>query len=122
MISYILLKPILWLVAGVNFLLKWAIGYSTFSGKVCHKEFFLTNFECSAHRLRVILRAAPVSLLEVNLDQFLLTHVSYEDPRECIAKDNNVALMNIDSKYALFAVTKDGFNVYSSTHGPFLFR
>ena len=122
MTSYILLKPILWLVASVNLLLKMLFGYSTFSGKVCDKQRFLTNFDCSAHRLKVILRAAPGSFSELNLDRFLLRHVSYEDPRECIGKDQKVTLMNIDSKYALFAVVEDNLDVYDSRHGTFIYR
>ena len=122
MTSYILLKPILWLVASVNFLLKWLFKYSTLSGKVCDKQRFLDDFEFSAHRMKVILKAASDSLSEVNLDRFLLRHISYEDPRECIGRDKNVTLMSINPKYALFAVAKDGFDVYNSAHGPFIYR
>ena len=56
------------------------------------------------------------------MDHFILSHVVYEDPRECITKNKNVTLMNIDSKYALFAVVDDDFNAYDSKHGPFVFR
>ena len=122
MISYILLKPILWILACCNILLKYIFGCSLFSGKTKDKIRSFKEFEFSAHRLKVIFRAIPYSLSEINLDQFLLSHISYEDPRECIAKNKNVSLMNINSKYALFAVVEDGFDVYDSTHGPFVFR
>ena len=105
-----------------NFLLKRLFGYSTLSGKVCDKQKSFCEIECSAHRLKVVLRAAPVYPLGVYLDQFLLSHVSYEDPRECITKHKNVTLMNIDSKYALFAVVDDNLDVYDSRHGTFIYR
>ena len=121
-ILFILLQPLLWMIARFNFIAKYLFGYSTFSGKISEKQRSLNNFEMSAHRLKVNFRAAPVSVKDINLNQFVLSHVAYEDPRECIAKDKNVTLMNIDSKYALFAVVKDGFDVYDSMHGPFIFR
>ena len=122
MISYFLLKPILWVLARFNFVLKYVLGYSLFSGRCDDNLYSFKKFESSAHRLKVIYRAIPYSLSEINLDQFILSHISYEDPRECIAKNKNVSLMNIDSNYALFSVVDDEFNVYDSKHGPFVFR
>ena len=103
-------------------MLKCVLGYSLFSGKNNDKINSFNKFDSSAHRLKVVYRAIPHSLSDVNLDQFILSHMSYEDPRECIAKQNSVSLMNIDSKYALFAVVEDKFDVYDSKHGPFVFR
>ena len=112
MIFYYLLKPILWTLARINYLLKWVAGYSLFSGRCKEKSNSFQSFECSAHRLKVIYKAIPYSLSDINLDHFILSHISYEDPRTCIAKNKHVSLMNIDSKYALFAVVEDEFNVY----------
>ena len=112
----------MWTLARINFLLKWLSGYSLFSGKCSEKSNSFQRLECSAHRLKVIYKAIPHSLSEIKLDHFLLSHISYEDPRTCIAKNKHVSLMNIDSKYAIFAVVGDQFNVYDSKHGPFVFR
>ena len=122
MILYVLIKPLIWLLGCLNVLLKYIFGYSLYSGKCTDKKNSFTNFELSAHRLKVAVRAIPFSISDINLDHFILSHVEYEDPRECIAKNKNVTLMNIDSKYALFAVVDDDFNTYDSNHGPFVFR
>ena len=122
MILYVLIKPLIWLLGCLNVLLKYIFGYSLYSGKCTDKKNSFTNFELSAHRLKVVVRAIPFSISDINLDHFILSHVAYEDPRECIAKNKNVTLMNIDSKYALFAVVDDDFNTYDSKHGPFVFR
>ena len=122
MILYVLIKPLIWLFGCLNVLLKYIFGYSLYSGKCTDKKNSFANFELSAHRLKVVVRAIPFSISDINLDHFILSHVEYEDPRECIAKNKNVTLMNIDSKYALFAVVDDDFNTYDSKHGPFVFR
>ena len=122
MILYVLIKPLIWLLGCLNVLLKYIFGYSLYSGKCTDKKNSFANFELSAHRLKVVVRAIPFSISDINLDHFILSHVEYEDPRECIAKNKNVTLMNIDSKYALFAVVDDDFNTYDSKHGPFVFR
>ena len=122
MILYVLIKPLIWLLGCLNVLLKYIFGYSLYSGKCTDKKNSFTNFDLSAHRLKVVVRAIPFSISDINLDHFILSHVEYEDPRECIAKNKNVTLMNIDSKYALFAVVDDDFNTYDSKHGPFVFR
>ena len=122
MILYVLIKPLIWLLGCLNVLLKYIFGYSLYSGKCTDKKNSFTNFERSAHRLKVVVRAIPFSISDINLNHFILSHVEYEDPRECIAKNKNVTLMNIDSKYALFAVVDDDFNTYDSKHGPFVFR
>ena len=116
------MQPILWCLSRINFILKAVLGYSLYSGKCNEKLSSFEKFECSAHRLKVICRAKPHSLSEINLNQFILSHMSYEDPTTCIAKNKNVSLMNIDSKFALFAVVGDNFDVYDSKHGPFVFR
>ena len=122
MILYVLIIPLIWLLGCLNVLLKYIFGYSLYSGKCTDKKNSFTNFELSAHRLKVAVRAIPFSISDINLDHFILSHVAYEDPRECIVKNKNVTLMNIDSKYALFAVVDDNFNAYDSKHGPFVFR
>ena len=122
MIRWLLLKPILWILVYFNTILKYTFGYSLFSGECSEKLKAFKTFECSAHRLKVLLNARPYSLSEVTLDHFLLSHVSYEDPRECIAGNENVTLMNIDSNFAIFAVVEKQFDVYDSKHGPFVFR
>ena len=122
MIFFLLLKPLLWSLARLNAAFKFVSGYSLYSGKCSDKLISYEKFEHSAHRLRVICRAIPSSISEINLDQFILSHISYEDPRICIAKHENVSLMNIDSNFALFSVVEDQFDVYDSKHGPFVFR
>ena len=122
MIRWLLLKPILWTLAHINTILKYTFGYSLFSGKCSEKLKAFQNFEFSAHRSKVVFNARPWSISEVTLDHFLLSHVCYEDPRECIARNENVTLMNIDSNFAIFAVVEKQFDVYDSKHGPFVFR
>ena len=104
MFRYLLLKPLILILANLNGLFKCILGYSLYSGKCNEKTRSQKTFECSAHRLKVIVNARPWSISEVTLDNFLLSHISYEDPRECIAKNVNVTLMNIDRDLAIFAV------------------
>ena len=104
MFRYLLLKPLIFILANLNGVLKYLLGYSLHSGKCSEKIRSLKAFEYSAHRLRVLVNARPWSISEVTLDNYLLSHISYEDPRECIAKNVNVTLMNIDRDLAIFAV------------------
>ena len=122
MFRYLFLKPLIIILAKLNGVLKYLLGYSLYSGRCSEKTRSHKAFECSAHRLRILVNARPWSISEVTLDNFLLSHISYEDPRECIAKNVNVTLMNIDRDLAIFAVVGKQFDVYDSKHGPFVFR
>ena len=122
MFRYFLLKPLIFILAKLNGVLKYVLGYSLYSGKCSEKSKSFKTFESSAHRCKVLINARPFSIAEVTLDHFLLSHVSYEDPRECIAENENVTLMNIDGNFAIFGVVEKDFDVYDSKHGPFVFR
>ena len=122
MIRYIISRPLLWILARFNIILKYVFGYSLYSGKCSEKSESFKTFESSAHRCKVLFNARPFSVAEVTLDHFLLSHGSYEDPRECIAENENVTLMNIDGSFAIFCVVEKDFDVYDSKHGPFVFR
>ena len=122
LVGFVLLQPVIWVVRLTNWFLKLVMGYSLVSGSVKQKKESLSSFNRAAHRMKVVYSVAPVSILSPQFNHYILSHLSYEDPVQAIAKDPKVSLMMFSKKYAVFAVTEQGFDVYDSQHGPFVFN
>ena len=112
--GYVLLQFLLAVFKSVNTVLKVVLGFSLHSGRVSSKARSFSDFKHSAHRLKVVCRAFPVSVMSPKRRSFVLRHMSYENPIQAIAKPKNVTLMTLDQKYAVFAVIRGPeFNIYN---------
>ena len=109
----VIAKPLIWLIGCLDSILTKVLGYSITNGSDREVERSLLDFHHSAHRMKVLVNGYLVTPMPVKLKDYLLRHVSYEDPVEAIAKDPTVSLVNIeDGKLAIFV--KVGCHVHKS--------
>ena len=75
MLGYGVLKLVLAIYGFLNKLTTMVIGYSLFSGHTQDRELMYTDYETSAHVMRVILRRLKYELEGPKVKHFLLRYV-----------------------------------------------
>lgn len=93
-------------------------GYSFFSGSRQDRA-NASNYNSCVHRCRIRFRAKLGELGPAFMDNFLLTHESY-DPLDVLFRDN-VTLLTVTGCHALFVQGPEGFNFFGSKESPFSF-
>ncbi|TRY63314.1 hypothetical protein TCAL_14338 [Tigriopus californicus] len=116
--KFVLLKLLLLSAKLLNRLLNRLFDYSLFSGSRLERE-NASDYKSCVHRCRIRFRAKLGELGPAFMDNFLLTHESYDHP-DVLFRDN-VTLLTVTGYHALFVQGPEGFNFFGSKESPFSF-
>lgn len=119
----IIFKLLFKLQVWLDQLTKWLLGFSSTDGWVSIKQESESDFSKCAHVQKILWRSRGSDLQGINADNFLLLHNSFRDPIEAILNDDTVSLMFTEDGYAYFGrFFNEGLDIYSGSHGPFLYN
>ena len=100
-----------------DIILSYIIGYSLLNGSNTERE-RSKQYEYSAHMVKVFARGTINLIEEKDKENFLYLHDSYVDPN-VILKHDNVVLMGMNAKYAIFCVSENNICTLDTSIGPF---
>ena len=116
---FVLLLGLKTLLALFETLSKLLVGWTLTRGWK-EEELGSTQYEKSAHVVRILFRASPNIAIPHTLNHFLYVHENYMHPK-FILENSNVSLYIMEKNYAVFAITEPSVDVYDTKKHPFLF-
>jgi hypothetical protein len=109
-----IIKAILFIA---DLILSYIIGYSLLNGSSTERE-RSKQYEYSAHMVNVYARGTINLIENHDKENFLYVHDSYVHPG-LILKRDNVVLMGMNAKYAIFCVSDQNICTLDTSIGPF---